>query len=61
MSLTVTAKNISGKDIPAGEEYLHPLYLYSSGAFSYDRKKANPEVKKDEVLTGLEAIVCRRF
>lgn len=50
-TLTVTARNVTGADIPENDEYLHPLYLFSSGAFSYDRKKDTPAVKKDEVIT----------
>lgn len=51
LTLTVTARNITGADIPENDEYLHPLYLFSSGAFSYDRKEDTAAVKKDEVIT----------
>ncbi|WP_239717289.1 copper amine oxidase N-terminal domain-containing protein [Paenibacillus sp. 19GGS1-52] len=52
LNLSVKAQNISGKDIPTGEEYLHPLYLFSNGGFSYDRKKGTrPAVKKNAIIT----------
>lgn len=57
-SVTVSAKNITGKDVPAGREDLHPVFL-SNGSYvlDSDRKttdgavRSRPAVKANETIT----------
>ncbi|QWU14529.1 copper amine oxidase N-terminal domain-containing protein [Paenibacillus sophorae] len=52
MSLTVKAQNITGADIPAGEENLHPTYLLQNGGVTYiPDRDTRPAVKKDAIVT----------
>lgn len=51
MKLSVTAKNISGKLIPEGQEDLHPTYFFTGGVTLETLNRPRPAIKNNEIFT----------